>query len=717
MKKYVLSQFTGHLYHRSRSLCSNTPLDVLPEIKNGLASGKPIVALESTIITHGMPYPHNLKTAKEVEEIVRSQGAIPATIAILGGTLKVGLSDEDLNYLAKPDTPVIKSSRRDFPYVLSKKLNGGTTVSGTLLVCSKVGIKIFVTGGIGGVHRDGQTSLDISADLTELGRHSIAVISSGVKSILDIGRTLEYLETQGVCVATFGETNDFPAFYCRDSGYKSQYHVKNITDAAKLVESLVMMNSKSGLLLANPVPEQSELIKKEDMDKVIQKALSEMKEQGIAGKDVTPFLLKAIADATKGKSLETNIALIKNNALVGSQIAVELSKLNSDLLSLHGETQKSVLGGKKVSTENCAGISARISVENSEKNAESGSSQSSPSASKVVVIGGAMMDITVKSEDDMKFDGRTLNGRLQQSCGGVARNLADAIGRLIDDPPIFISAVGDDLFGKTLVESLPHVDTGAVIKSEKDSACCSAILDNSGECLFIVAAMDVFQDISPHQISRHENLIRESKYIVFDGNTPLKSMEVLLQISRDHNIPVWFEPTDITLASKPFKTKLFENITYISPNIYELLEISKTLNEGRNLRFEMAQSNPEDTIRQAVEHSLPLLDSIPNIMVTLGTHGSLIISRGESGPSIHHYKPLRVSKVVSVMGAGDCLAAGFIAGLVRGHSEGVSMAAGLNAASLAIQSQFTVSPLLRWVQCEAAPFTTLQSAHFGHLRR
>ncbi|KAJ8916164.1 hypothetical protein NQ315_016303 [Exocentrus adspersus] len=309
---------------------SNSYIDVKEEVRSALETGKPVVALESTIITHGMPFPENIKCAFEVENTVRNQGAVPATVAIVNGRVKVGLSSEELSLLGdtKASSP-IKTSRRDMPYIISNKLNGGTTVCGTLVVASKVDIPVFATGGIGGVHRNAHETFDISADLVELGRCGIAVVSSGVKSILDISKTLEYLETQGVFVATFGGSKEFPAFYSRISGCEAPYSLKTEEEAARVIKCSRELDMKSGLLIAVPVPE-SDALAPELINSVIQEALDGVIKHkvNVLGKDITPHLLEAVARITSGKSLKTNIALIKNNAKVAASISVALAALN-----------------------------------------------------------------------------------------------------------------------------------------------------------------------------------------------------------------------------------------------------------------------------------------------------------------------------------------------------------------------------------------------------
>ena len=296
-------------------------LNISPEIQEAIASNKPIVALESTIIAHGMPYPRNVNTALEVEEIVRANGAIPATIALLNGKLCVGLNKEQLEFLGNTKD-VWKVSLRDMPFVISRKLPGATTVAATMRVASMVGIKIFVTGGIGGVHRGAEVSMDISADLTEMQHTSVAVISAGVKSILDIGLTLEYLETMGVPVITFGQ-DAFPSFYSRESGYDSPLQLNDPQEIADLLRAKWDMGLQGSVLIANPIPEKYE-VPHSKMEAYIINALREAKEKNIVGKKITPFLLSYISHQTQGESLDANIELVKNNAVLGARIAGSL---------------------------------------------------------------------------------------------------------------------------------------------------------------------------------------------------------------------------------------------------------------------------------------------------------------------------------------------------------------------------------------------------------
>ena len=299
----------------------NKYLDIQPEIKAALDAGKPVVALESTILSHGMPYPENLDFAARVERVVRDNGAVPATMAIIGGKLKVGLSEADLKVMCEAHD-VGKVSRRDVPVYIASGRTGATTVATTMLIAEMAGIRVFATGGIGGVHRGGEVTMDISADLQELAHTSVAVVCAGAKQILDIGRTLEYLETMGVPVLGMG-TDEFPAFYCRRSGHKLAYAVSGPQEAADILNAKWGMGLKGGVLIANPIPEEYGLDFGK-MEGVIRQALSAADEAGVHGKDITPFLLAKVKDLTGGESLASNIQLALNNAKVAAQIAAAM---------------------------------------------------------------------------------------------------------------------------------------------------------------------------------------------------------------------------------------------------------------------------------------------------------------------------------------------------------------------------------------------------------
>ncbi|HET9235774.1 MAG TPA: pseudouridine-5'-phosphate glycosidase [Oligoflexus sp.] len=298
-------------------------LDIHPEVAQAKAEGRAVVALESTIIAHGMPYPQNVATAREVEAIIRSEGAVPATIGIIKGRVKIGLTDQELESFGQ-NRSVEKVSRRDFPLLIAQKMDGATTVAGTMIAAQWAGIQVFVTGGLGGVHRGVSESWDISADLTELAQTDVAVVCAGVKSILDIPKTLEVLETSGVPVIGY-QTDEFPAFFTRSSGCPVLQRVDELSKLAAIIKTKYELGLRGGVVVANPIPLEHEIPAIEIM-RTIEEALRDAQTQGIQGKAVTPFLLKNIVERTQGRSLKSNIALVKNNARVGAQLAVSLTQ-------------------------------------------------------------------------------------------------------------------------------------------------------------------------------------------------------------------------------------------------------------------------------------------------------------------------------------------------------------------------------------------------------
>ena len=302
----------------------NKYLDISPEVKAALEAGKPVVALESTIISHGMPYPKNVETALLVEQTLRDNGAVPATIAIIGGRLKAGLSKEEIEYLGKTGRGVAKASRRDLPALVARGADGATTVTTTMIIAHMAGIQVFATGGIGGVHRGAETTMDISADLEELAQTPVMVVCAGAKSILDLGLTLEYLETKGVPVIGYG-TEELPAFYTRKSGFGVDYRVDSPEELAAMFAAQRDLGYKGGMLVTNPIPEEYAM-PKDVIDAAIEQALRECKEQGVHGKETTPFLLARVVELTGGDSLESNIQLVLNNARVAARTAAALAK-------------------------------------------------------------------------------------------------------------------------------------------------------------------------------------------------------------------------------------------------------------------------------------------------------------------------------------------------------------------------------------------------------
>ena len=301
----------------------NKYLDISPEVRKALDEGRPVVALESTIISHGMPYPRNVETALMVEQTIRDNGAVPATIAVIGGRLKAGLSPEEIEYLGKTGRGIAKASRRDLPALVARGADGATTVTTTMIIAHMAGISIFATGGIGGVHRGAETTMDISADLEELAQTPVMVVCAGAKSILDLGLTLEYLETKGVPVIGYG-TDELPAFYTRKSGFGVDYRVDSPEQLAAMFRAQRELEFRGGMLVTNPIPEEYSM-DKAVIDRAIEQALAECREQGVHGKETTPYLLARVVELTGGDSLESNIKLILNNARIAALTACELA--------------------------------------------------------------------------------------------------------------------------------------------------------------------------------------------------------------------------------------------------------------------------------------------------------------------------------------------------------------------------------------------------------
>ena len=300
-------------------------LEISPEVQKALDEGRPVVALESTIISHGMPYPQNVETALNVEKIIRDNGAVPATTAIIGGKLRVGLSKDEIDYIGKKGLKVTKASRRDIPVLVARGEDGATTVAATMILANLAGVSVFATGGIGGVHRGAETTMDISADLEELASTPVMVICAGAKSILDLGLTLEYLETHGVSVLGY-QTEELPAFYTRKSGFKVDYRMDTPKELAAAFKAKNDLGLRGGMVVANPIPEEYAM-DADYISKSIAEAIDEANAKGIKGKDTTPFLLDKLEKITGGSSLKANIQLVYNNAKVATQIACELSRM------------------------------------------------------------------------------------------------------------------------------------------------------------------------------------------------------------------------------------------------------------------------------------------------------------------------------------------------------------------------------------------------------
>ncbi|XP_041906507.1 pseudouridine-metabolizing bifunctional protein C1861.05-like isoform X3 [Corvus kubaryi] len=635
-----------------RRLLHGAYVRIHPSVQEALVEGRPVVALESTIITHGMAYPLNLSMAREVEEIVRTNGAVPATVGILRGQIHVGLTDEELEFLASSKNAV-KVSRRDFPFVLSQGLSGGTTVSGTMIAAHKAGIPVFVTGGIGGVHRDGENTLDVSADLTELGRTPVAVISAGAKSILDIGRTLEYLETQGVCVAAFGESREFPAFFSRRSGFQAPYQVRDEEEAAKLIDSALGLGLSSGVLIAVPCP-QERAAEGQAIEEAIQQALSQARSKGITGKEVTPFLLQKLTQLTDGKSLDSNLALIQNNARVGSCIAVALSKL-----------QKARRKGN---------LPRR------------GENMTPP---QPVVIGGINVDFIAKAQNpDILGGGQTNAGRVRRTFGGVGRNLADCLSRL-GQAPLLLSAVGKDEHLESVLHYCHHM-----VSQFKENLCQAPLICIDGN-VPLSTIQYVCQLAREHQLAvcyepTDEN--KASKPFLSDSWKALTYISPNLQELRAINqtlgnplpaeLPSRLEDVVQTAVALACPLLAHLHCVVVTLGAHGVLLCGKSLGGSISL-YPGAQEQIWHQAHQALSAW-----AIPTNFPSLPPQTAAARLCAAHYPAI----PISREEIVNVSGAGDSLMAGILAGMLAKHDTGTCVRMGLLAASLSLRSYEPISP-------------------------
>ncbi|KAM9991480.1 hypothetical protein ACTFIZ_004880 [Dictyostelium cf. discoideum] len=665
-------------------------IKISKEVQDALRYGKPIVSLESTIISHGMPFPQNYETALEVESIIRSYGVVPATIAILNGTIHIGLTENEIHYLATVGKDAIKTSRRDIAMVTSMGKTGSTTVSATILFSNLVGIKVFVTGGLGGVHRGAETSLDVSADLTELGKNGVMVISAGVKSILDIGKTLEYLETQGVTVVTFG-SDEFPAFFTKHSGVKTPNRLDTVDQCAKLLYSNQLLQLKSGMVVAVPPRdnEHSELI-----DRAIKESIEQSKVDGILGKDITPYLLKKVNEKTGGKSLESNIELVKNNARIGSQISKHYYNLLKNKQSPTSGTSSTTIKGDEL-VFNYFDQRVNTFLRNYFKTSSSSSENlllngpnklkglNGPKPNKqladnhieydIVVVGGAVIDMISHPFKESGFQMETSNpGAISIKMGGVGRNVAEVLSRLQMNS-LFISLVGDDVHSSLMMESFQTMNlssNGVGIKVGSKTAIYNAIMNDRGDLAVAIAQMDIFDEITPSYISKFD--LTSSKLLVFDGNIPIESMTYLAQLSRSKGIKLWFEPTSVYKSSKIVESFILSSITYISPNRDELIKISNEIIKKGLIKFENIINNDVNDLENIKKHSIILIESgIKYIITKMGSKGVLLAYKKDDGEfkfELFSAPEVPDNKIVDVTGAGDSLVGCTIYSILLGHN-------------------------------------------------
>ncbi|KAH0372516.1 IdgA domain protein, partial [Aureobasidium melanogenum] len=665
-----------------RKLSSKSPyLRVSEEVQQAVHENRPVVALESTIYTHGFPYPDNIALASHLESIVRAGGGVPATIGILDGIARVGLDAEEVIRLAgaagKPDT--LKISRRDLGFACGmgspgRRYNGGTTVAGTMILAHLAGIQVFATGGLGGVHRGAESTMDISADLTELGRTPVAVVSSGCKSFLDIGRTLEYLETQGVPVATFADGRegriDFPAFWTRESGIQSPMILDNEKTAAAVIHAHKSLGLQSGLLFANPIPEAFSIAKAE-MDKVIDEALQEAAQAGATGAANTPFILAKIKDLTGKNSVKSNQALIENNVRRGTSVAAELMKLQAETeqsqASMFQPTPRSKIVEPSSSTHIPSGVTKAVPTP-----LEQIKTSKPPS---VFVAGALAVDFScdyapISSTASKEPALHTSNpAKIGQSLGGVAHNVARA-ANLVGDSVRLCSSVGDDLSGKAALDALASEgleSTGIKTRQGSRTAQYVAVNDAGKDLVLAMADMNILDEpaAQPGQPSTSTSSssdtlndfwlpqLRESKptHLVLDANWQPPSLARWLEAAESISAHVAFEPVSTAKAPRifqlpqtPLKTFPNASVHLSTPNSMELSAMYAAASSlglferqdwwavidslgipSTGARVAMTQATNSALVDAGIpQQTIQLLPFIPKICVKLGADGVLL---------------------------------------------------------------------------------------------
>ncbi|CUS24941.1 LAQU0S22e00606g1_1 [Lachancea quebecensis] len=663
-------------------------LSISDEVRSAVSLGKPVVALESTIITHGLPFPQNVQMAKKVESIIRENNAIPATIAFMNGIPKIGLSLHEIEELAgSAGNPSInKVSRRDIAYTMANNLLGGTTISSTMILAHMAGIKIFATGGLGGVHRGAEITMDISADLEELGKTPVAVVCAGPKAILDIEKTMEFLETKGCMVATLGPAGvKVPGFYCRESKVVSPYNFESFEDAARIIESSNQLGLHSGSLFCIPPPPEVAL-KDTLIEAVIDKASNEADKLGIKGKQLTPFLLAEIARETNGLSVSSNIDFVMNNAKAGSQIACELSKLQSSIKNPTYFQPSEVYDRNPIDEHPC------------------------PKKLNVAVVGAIALDTHCTSLKKVRMADSN-PGKIDSAIGGVGYNVALAAqlsNRHQNISTSLISSLGNDLSGSAIREKM-KLNQKSIYRDDKNpTAQYLSVHSTGGELVVACSDMDIIARMPPSYVSdRIESLA--PKVVIADANVSIEVLNLLMVLQEKLEYKLIFEPTSDTKARKlselsnlrPYPNHKFYAIT---PTVSELKSIFEAFERAEkfdvnnwfpvldSLQIDTAFKRLRSTENSAamqkftnkgiLQMACSLLPYFPNMLIKDGANGLFLVTLkdctsdmkrkaslanfsflaeglqvegGNRGVLFEHYEVPEKSSVKNVTGAGDTL--------------------------------------------------------------
>ncbi|KAI5816295.1 IdgA domain-containing protein [Pyronema omphalodes] len=737
-------------------------LKISDEVKSALNAGQPVVALESAIYTHGFPHPQNLELAQDIEAVIRAHGAVPATICMLNGKAVVGLSSKEMEQMTDSanydGTRKMKVSRRDLAFALGSAMNdpsralvGGTTIAGTSVIAHLAGIKVFATGGLGGVHRGVEKTMDISADLTELGRTPVAVVCAGSKAFLDLERTLEYLETEGVYVGTFG-SDMYPAFYSREAGIKSPSVVKDAKEAASIIYASHALGLTSGQLFANPIPSEFE-IPNSEIQSIIKSAVSAAEAAGASGKDNTPFILADILRRTEGRSIKANRGLILNNAKMGAQVAVELSKLEGESSpeSIHARTEAIISGNQQpvrssfqpppITPPAAATISPVLTP-------PTPPAVPAAPAPKALVLGALAVDILCDPHSPPVPE--TSNpSTITESLGGVGNNVAYAL-HLSGIPTRLVAAIGNDSSGdwalKKLQERGMGVD-GIKVVEGMGTPRYVAINDAKGGLFVSAADMAAVEEGLQEEEVRGEIGGGLAEWVVVDGNLSSDTIMAVMKEAARKGKKVIFEPTSTIKSTRLFPPGTTTPLVYPStplyastPNLLELTTLyqscltqdlfSTSLPWWPVLDSFLITSEFRDSITTLsrrisldlqsdglITKAIQLLPYIPRLFIKLGEKGCLVVriledweqkdeKDGRRGGfvidgfrlrwnglvEVRYFPAEKVNgDVVGVNGAGDTFLGVLVAGLVRGDGIADAVERAQRAAVLTLASKEAVS--------------------------
>jgi pseudouridine-5'-phosphate glycosidase/sugar/nucleoside kinase (ribokinase family) len=673
----------------------HSSLQILPSIQDALANHRPVVALESTIVAHGMPYPQNYELSQRVASILRSYNVEPATIAVQNGIPKVGLTLDELHDLCRAGEQgrAVKCSTRELPLVMALHSNNGnsnnkttspitglassaiqwgaTTVASTMHLAHLAGITTFCTGGIGGVHRGGELSMDVSADLSELARTPVIVVSAGIKSILDIARTLEVLETNKVLALAY-QTDEYPAFFSARSGVRAPARVDSAEEVAAIYWGARDLCLPQGISLAVPNHDPAGA----HVEDAIQAALQEAHAQGIAGQAVTPFILKRVAETTSGDSLRSNMALVEQNAHVSAKIAIAVC-------------QQRRVGSK------CTVVASKDYYQNNAANSDS-------PRSRVVVLGGCVLDLIAKPEPGRELLLYTSNPAVcLEADGGVGRNVAEVLGRL-GESPILYSAVGADARGRGMLQRLEE-DMGVQalqtvrVMEANNTATYVAAFDGKGDLHTAFADMSVLD----HMQVPADDILGKADALVMDANPPMHVLKEAARRAHDMDLQVFFEPTSVPKAREAARDAHFMSfLTAAFPNAAELVAMAVVQND--DLANQLANVWVPELGMDALKEVAAFVLSTMNkerayLVVTLGASGVLLATResAHSTPTFRYFPGKQHVKVANSSGAGDSLCGAFIYAVLNGTTLDQAVEVGMQAAAMSLEcANRTVSAIL-----------------------